>query len=109
VPVKTCEEVLRLYQERYFDLSTRHFHESTRHFHEKLKEQHAIELSYTSVCPQLDFVGSLRRYMQLLTEFPCSRLFTSTVEVPRLLCDVRAGVLEIVSRLASDQASGLLS
>ena len=54
MPVKTCEEVLRLYQERYFDLST-------RHFHEKLKEQHAIELSYTSVCPQLDFVGSLRR------------------------------------------------
>jgi len=102
VPVKTCEEVLRLYQECYFDLST-------RHFHEKLKEQHAIELSYTSVCPQLDFVGSLRRYMQLLTEFPCSRLFTSTVEVPRLLCDVRAGVVEIVSRLASDQASGLLS
>jgi hypothetical protein len=32
VPVKTCEEVLRLYQERYFDLST-------RHFHEKLKEE----------------------------------------------------------------------
>jgi hypothetical protein len=66
VPVKTCEEVLRLYQECYFDLST-------RHFHEKLKEQHAIELSYAWVCPQLDFVGSLRRYMQLSTEFPCSR------------------------------------
>src|ERR1700674_399648 len=40
VAVKVCEEVLRLYQERYFDLST-------RHFHEKLKEQHSIELSYT--------------------------------------------------------------
>ena len=42
MPVKTCEEVLRLYQERYFDLSM-------RHFHEKLKEEHSIELSYTWV------------------------------------------------------------
>ncbi len=37
VPVKRCEEVLRLYQERYFDLSA-------KHFHEKLKEEHSIEL-----------------------------------------------------------------
>jgi len=40
VAVKTSEEVLRLYQERYFDLSV-------RHFHEKLKAELAIELSYT--------------------------------------------------------------
>jgi hypothetical protein len=30
VPVKTCEEVLRLYQERYFDSSTRHFREKLK-------------------------------------------------------------------------------
>ena len=38
VPLKTCEEVLRLYREKYFDLSM-------RHFHEKLSEAHGIELS----------------------------------------------------------------
>jgi hypothetical protein len=27
VPLKTCEEVLSLYREKYFDLSIRHFHE----------------------------------------------------------------------------------
>src|SRR3954451_23803398 len=42
VPLETCEEVLRLYQEKYFDLSM-------RHFHEKLQEEHGIELSYTWV------------------------------------------------------------
>src|ERR1039458_7101931 len=42
VPVKTCEEVLRLYQERYFDLSVHHFHEN-------LREKHSIKLSYTWV------------------------------------------------------------
>src|SRR6266852_4049177 len=55
VPVKTCEEVLRLYQERYFDLST-------RHFHEKLKEEHAIELSYTWVKQALQGAGLVRRH-----------------------------------------------
>jgi transposase len=54
VPVKTCEEVLRLYQERYFDLST-------RHFHEKLKEEHAIELSYTWVKQALQGAGLVER------------------------------------------------
>jgi len=54
VPVKTCEEVLRLYQERYFDLST-------RHFHEKLKEEHAIELSYTWVKQALQGAGLVAR------------------------------------------------
>ena len=38
--IKTGEEVLRLYQERYFDLNV-------RHFHEKLKDEHGIDLSYT--------------------------------------------------------------
>jgi hypothetical protein len=39
VPVKTCEGVLRLYRERYFDLST-------RHLHEKLKEQHSTTAAW---------------------------------------------------------------
>jgi len=38
VPLATCEEVLRLYQERSFDLNV-------RHFHEKLREEHGIQLS----------------------------------------------------------------
>jgi transposase len=54
VPVKTCEEVLGLYQERYFDLSA-------RHFHEKLKEKHAIELSYTWVKQALQGAGLVER------------------------------------------------
>jgi hypothetical protein len=40
VPLKTAEEVLRLYPEQYGDFGV-------RHFHEKLREQHQIELSYT--------------------------------------------------------------
>src|SRR5882724_8697320 len=54
VPVKTCEEMLRLYQERYFDLRT-------RHFHGKLKEQHSIELSYTWVKQALQGAGLVER------------------------------------------------
>ncbi len=54
VPVKTCEEVLGLYQERYFDLSA-------RHFHEKLKEEHSIELSYTWVKQALQGAGLVER------------------------------------------------
>ncbi len=42
VPLETVEEVLRLYQEVYFDLNM-------RHFHEKLREEHGIQLSYTWV------------------------------------------------------------
>ncbi len=54
VPVKTCEEVLRLYQERYFDLSA-------SHFHEKLKEEHSIVLSYTWVKQALQGAGLVER------------------------------------------------
>lgn len=54
VAVQTCEEVLRLYQERYFDLSV-------RHFHEKLKAEHAIELSYTWVKQALQGAGLVKR------------------------------------------------
>ena len=42
VPMETAERVLRLYQERYFDLSV-------KHFHEKLGKEHGIELSYSWV------------------------------------------------------------
>ena len=42
VPIETVEEVLRLYQEVYFDLNM-------RHFQEKLQEEHGIHLSYTWV------------------------------------------------------------
>ncbi len=40
VPMETAEKVLKLYQERYFDLSM-------RHFHEKLRSEHTIDLSYS--------------------------------------------------------------
>jgi len=42
VALETCEAVLRLYQEKYFDLNV-------RHVYEKLKEVEGIELSYTWV------------------------------------------------------------
>lgn len=42
VPMETAERVLALYRDTYFDLSV-------RHYHEKLREEHAIELSYTWV------------------------------------------------------------
>ncbi len=50
VALETCERVLRLYRERYFDLNM-------RHFHEKLKEEHGIELSYTWVQTALQGAG----------------------------------------------------
>jgi transposase len=54
VPLQTCEEVLRLYQERYFDLSI-------RHFHEKLQEEHGITLSYTWVQQALQGAGLVKK------------------------------------------------
>jgi transposase len=54
VPLKTCEEVLRLYREKYFDLSM-------RHFHEKLREAHGIELSYTWVQQALQGAGLVKK------------------------------------------------
>jgi transposase len=50
VPLKTAEEVLRLYQEQYSDFNV-------RHFHEKLKELHGIEISYTWVYQALTGAG----------------------------------------------------
>ena len=54
VPLATAEEVLRLYQETYYDLNM-------RHFHEKLKEEHGILLSYTWVQQALQGAGLVVR------------------------------------------------
>lgn len=53
VPLKTVEEVLRLYQEQYFD-------SNVRHFHEKLRSKHQIELSYTWVKQALQGAGLVK-------------------------------------------------
>jgi transposase len=50
VPLARAEEVLRLYQETYYDLNM-------RHFHEKLREVHGIQLSYTWVQKALQGAG----------------------------------------------------
>ena len=50
IPLATVEEVLRLYKETYYDLNI-------RHFHEKLRDEHAIELSYTWVQKALQGAG----------------------------------------------------
>jgi transposase len=54
VPLGKVEEVLRLYQETYFDLNI-------RHFHEKLREEHGIQLSYTWVQKALQGAGLVAR------------------------------------------------
>jgi transposase len=53
VPLATVEEVLRLYQEQYFDFNV-------RHFHEKLRAAHGIELSYTWVKQALQGAGLVK-------------------------------------------------
>ena len=54
VPLATVEEVLKLYQERYFDFNV-------RHFHEKLTEEHGIPLSYTWVKLALQGAGLVEK------------------------------------------------
>jgi len=54
VPLSKVEEVLRLYQEIYFDLNM-------RHFHEKLSAEHGIKLSYTWVQKALQGAGLVAR------------------------------------------------
>lgn len=54
VPLARVEEVLGLFQERYFDLNI-------RHFHEKLREEHGIHLSYTWVQKALQGAGLVAR------------------------------------------------
>ena len=50
IPLATVEEVLGLYKETYYDLNI-------RHFHEKLRDEHAIQLSYTWVQKALQGAG----------------------------------------------------
>jgi hypothetical protein len=54
VPMATAERVLRLFQDKYFDLNV-------RHFHEKLKEQEGMELSYSWVKQALQGAGLVPR------------------------------------------------
>lgn len=54
VPLAVCEQVLELYQTRYYDFNV-------KHFHEKLKEEHGIELSYTWVKRALQGAGLVAR------------------------------------------------
>ena len=54
VPLKTVEQVLALYQEKYYDLNV-------RHFQEKLREEHGIRLSYTWVYQALLGVGLVQK------------------------------------------------
>jgi transposase len=54
VPLAVVEQVLGLYQEKYFDLNV-------QHFHEKLKQEHQIQLSYTWVKKALQGAGLVRR------------------------------------------------
>jgi hypothetical protein len=48
--MKTVEQVLQLYREKYFDFNV-------QHFHEKLREVHGIDLSYTWVKTALQTAG----------------------------------------------------
>ena len=54
VPLAVVEQVLGLYQEKYFDLNV-------QHFHEKLKKEHQIGLSYTWVKKALQGAGPVAR------------------------------------------------
>jgi transposase len=54
VPLKTVEQVLALYQEKYYDLNV-------RHFQEKLQEEHDIQLSYTWVYQALVGAGLVQK------------------------------------------------
>jgi len=54
VPLAACEQVLELYQTRYYDFNV-------KHFHEKLKEEHGIQLSYTWVKRALQGAGLVAR------------------------------------------------
>ena len=52
--MEVLEEVLRLYQEKYFDFNV-------RHFQEKLREEHGIKLSYTWVKGALQGAGLVKK------------------------------------------------
>jgi len=52
--MKTAEQVLHLYREKYFDFNV-------RHFHEKLAEEHGIRISYTWVKLALQGAGLVKK------------------------------------------------
>jgi transposase len=54
IPLETAEQVLELYQERYFDFSV-------LHFHEKLRKVHGMRLSYSWVKQALQGAGLVAR------------------------------------------------
>ena len=54
VPLEQVEEVLRLYQDQYYDFNV-------RHFHEKLAAEHGIKLSYTWVKLALQGAGLVKK------------------------------------------------
>lgn len=54
VALATVEEVLALYQEKYFDFNV-------QHFHEKLREEHHLQLSYTWVKQALQGAGLVKK------------------------------------------------
>lgn len=55
IPIKTMEQILRLYREKYFD-----FH--VKHFVEKLHSEHGMDLSYTWVKTALQTAGLVVRH-----------------------------------------------
>src|SRR5215216_6707374 len=54
VPLEQVEQLLKLYQERYFDFNV-------KHFHEKLVADHAIKLSHTFVKTALQEAGLIKK------------------------------------------------
>jgi len=54
IPLETAEQVLALYQEKYFDFNV-------LHFHEKLRKAHDIKLSYSWVKQALQGAGLVAR------------------------------------------------
>src|SRR5258708_18873650 len=54
VPLETVQEVLRLYQQTYYDLNM-------KHFHEKLREDHGMKVSYTWLQQALQGAGLVAR------------------------------------------------
>src|SRR5579864_9279814 len=54
IAVKTLQEVLELYRDKYFDFNV-------RHFHEKLVEEHGIDLSYSWVKLALQGAGLVKK------------------------------------------------
>jgi len=55
IPLEQAEEVLKLFQEKYFDFNV-------RHFHEKLSSDHGIKLSYTWVKKALQLAGLVKTH-----------------------------------------------